>query len=373
MSEYQHYEWQTIDRALSLAEQREVNQLSSHMDTVTSTQAVVTYSWGDFKHDPQEVLLKYFDAFLYDSNFGSRRLIFRLPAALVDVEAIRAYCVEEWIMLEDHGKYLTLEIIGENDNGYEWVESDDTLSQLIPLRDQLLQGDYRMLYVVWLKAMQEQLDEDGEEISPPIPAGLNSLNASLQVLIEFFEISPHIIRAAATFSKKTEVAPASDLSSLIPKLTRAEADQHLLQLLRGEPGALIALKKRLMSLSGDKTPINSPIGVSISELTEQAEQIEREAARKAREEAEQRRLEKLERLARNEEATWRKVEDLLVQKRAGAYDEATSLLVELKELATYQKKMDEYRNHFQFIRLKYGKSIALLERFKRAGLLSDQP
>ena len=79
MSEYQYYEWQTIDRPLTASEQREVNALSSHMDTVTSTQALVTYSWGDFKHDPAQVLLKYFDAFLYDSNFGSRRYFQRGP------------------------------------------------------------------------------------------------------------------------------------------------------------------------------------------------------------------------------------------------------------------------------------------------------
>ena len=83
MSEYQYYEWQTIDRPLTASEQREVGGLSSHMDTVTSTQAIVTYSWGDFKHDPQKVLLKYFDAFLYDSNFGTRQLMFRLPKNLV--------------------------------------------------------------------------------------------------------------------------------------------------------------------------------------------------------------------------------------------------------------------------------------------------
>jgi hypothetical protein len=63
-SEYQHYEWQTIDRVLSACQQVEVEQLSCHMDIVSATQTVVTYSWGDFKHDLDQVLLKYFDAFL---------------------------------------------------------------------------------------------------------------------------------------------------------------------------------------------------------------------------------------------------------------------------------------------------------------------
>ena len=59
MSEYQYYEWQTLERPLTAAEQEAVNNLSSHMD-VTSSQAIVTYEWGDFKHDPIQVLAKYF-------------------------------------------------------------------------------------------------------------------------------------------------------------------------------------------------------------------------------------------------------------------------------------------------------------------------
>jgi len=82
MSEYQYYEFQTIDRLLTEKEQREVNELSSHID-VTSSRAVVTYNWGDFKHDPREVVARYFDAFLYTANWGTRRLIFRFPKAIM--------------------------------------------------------------------------------------------------------------------------------------------------------------------------------------------------------------------------------------------------------------------------------------------------
>ena len=43
MSEYQYYEWQTIDRSLTGAERREVDGLSSHMVTVMSTLAKVAF------------------------------------------------------------------------------------------------------------------------------------------------------------------------------------------------------------------------------------------------------------------------------------------------------------------------------------------
>ena len=76
MSEYQYHEWQTLERPLTATEQNAVDGLSSHID-VTSTQAIVTYHWSNFKHDPIEVLAKYFDAYLYLANWGTRRLAFR--------------------------------------------------------------------------------------------------------------------------------------------------------------------------------------------------------------------------------------------------------------------------------------------------------
>ena len=67
MSEYQYYEWQTLEHPLTAAEEAAVNSLSSHID-VTSSHAIVTYNWGDFKYDPIQVLAKYFDAYLYIAN-----------------------------------------------------------------------------------------------------------------------------------------------------------------------------------------------------------------------------------------------------------------------------------------------------------------
>jgi hypothetical protein len=54
MSEYQYHEWQTLERPLTAAEQKAVNELSSHID-VTSAQASVTYNWSSFRHDPINV------------------------------------------------------------------------------------------------------------------------------------------------------------------------------------------------------------------------------------------------------------------------------------------------------------------------------
>ena len=373
MSEYQYYEWQTIDRPLTASEQRAVDGLSSHMDTVTSTQAIVTYSWGDFKHNPRQVLLKYFDAFLYDSNFGTRQLMFRLPKNLVDVPSFQSYLFEDQITLEAHGKYYVLEIrIDEESDYFEWVESENVLGQLTPLREQILQGDMRMLYLAWLKVIslyaQEGIDEEPE---PPLPAGMKKLNASLQAFADFFEIDPHLISAAAAASPKGGSAPEIDLEAAIAKLTRAESDALLLQIVRGEPGAVLALKKKLARSGGEK-PSSSSSPQSrrcTEELFEQAERIKLEAKRKAQAEAERQRIKRLEELARTEEAVWAKIEHLLGQKRGAAYDEATKLLRELKDMSEYKQRQAGFARRFQSICERYGKSAALTGRFRRIGLM----
>jgi len=51
MSEYQYYEFLAIDRPLSAEDLAYVRTLSSRVQP-TSTQAVFTYSFGDFRGDP---------------------------------------------------------------------------------------------------------------------------------------------------------------------------------------------------------------------------------------------------------------------------------------------------------------------------------
>ncbi|NJN29268.1 MAG: hypothetical protein HC824_01435 [Synechococcales cyanobacterium RM1_1_8] len=79
MSEYQVYEFQAIDRPLSAEDREYLHSLSSRAQ-VGATSARYTYSFGDFRHQPEEVLDRCFDMMLYIANFGVRRLVLRLPS-----------------------------------------------------------------------------------------------------------------------------------------------------------------------------------------------------------------------------------------------------------------------------------------------------
>src|ERR1043166_5567005 len=85
MSEYQYCEFLAIDRPLDDAALEHVRSLSSRAE-ITPTSFVNVYHYGDFRGNPDKLVEKYYDAFLYLANWGTRRLMLRMPRGLVDVE-----------------------------------------------------------------------------------------------------------------------------------------------------------------------------------------------------------------------------------------------------------------------------------------------
>jgi hypothetical protein len=156
MGEFQYYEWQTLDRPLTEKEQAQVRRLSSHIE-VTSTRAVVTYDWGDFKHDPDKVLARYFDAYFYWAEWGTVRLGLRFPAE-ADLAALEPYLFEDWITLNEmEGAQVLIINFDEQDELLDqgWANLDNVLPVLAGLRNDILQGDYRLPYLAWLKAIAD--------------------------------------------------------------------------------------------------------------------------------------------------------------------------------------------------------------------------
>ena len=78
MSEYQYYEFQALDRPLDERALAALRSISSRA-RITPTSLVNVYHFGDFKGDPGRLMAQYFDAHLYVANWGTRRLMLRLP------------------------------------------------------------------------------------------------------------------------------------------------------------------------------------------------------------------------------------------------------------------------------------------------------
>jgi hypothetical protein len=368
MSEYQHYEWQAIDRALNGNEVKEVGCLSSHMDLVTPTQAIVTYNWGDFKHDPVEVMLRYFDAMYYWANWGSRALAFRFPKGTIDLERVRAYRVDGWLTLREEGDYHLLDLDMLDQEPGDWDVGPDGLGPLVPLRQQIIEGDYRALYLAWLRAAEEGENILEEDPEPPVPAGLKELNASLEALAHsFLEINPFLLEVAAAASDPLQPVPNEALAASLGQLAPDECRAYLLRVLKNEPQMRSSLKKRLAEMAGIE--VSPPKGQrTAGELLEEAECLGQEEHRRRQEAAKRKRRQGLEDLARREDSVWRQVEDLIDRKQPTAYEQAVTLLKQLRELAEYQGRLPEFEGRVAEIRSRYGRRTALMARLDKAGL-----
>ncbi len=367
MSEYQYYEWLKIDRPLTAAEQTAVNRLSSHI-TVSSFNAFVEYHWSDFKHDPIQVLTNYFDAFIYYSNWGNKRLAFSFPRSLLDPAALGPYLYAN-IELKTTHDHLILDLAFQPEESEEF-DVQVQLAQLAPLRQDILNGDYRALYLAWLKLAEENAEPD--DFEPPVPPGLRQLSGPLAVWAEFIEVDPFLLQAAAKASPAYYTPDSSDLESVIPQLTRAECDAFLRRLLHNESLLAVALQQRLQDIARGGAPadVSKPDDPTRRRtweaLYDEANQLQAAQTRRQMAEAEARRLQRLHNLAPRAEAVWNEVIQLIEARKAAAYDQALAHLVELRELAAYQGQTEAFNTRVAGLRQRYSRLSALQTRLTQA-------
>jgi hypothetical protein len=104
MSEYRYYEFLALDRPLDGSQFAELRSLPTRAE-ISATRFANEYHWGDFKGDPRTMMERFFHAFLYLANWGTRRLMFRLPREALDTETADPYCYTDAASLletEDH-------------------------------------------------------------------------------------------------------------------------------------------------------------------------------------------------------------------------------------------------------------------------------
>lgn len=387
MSEYQYYEFQAIDRPLTAEEQEHMHSLSSRVE-LTPRQAIFTYSYGDFRGEPLEVLEHYFDALLYIANWGTTQLAFRFPHGLIDRAAMEPYCIGDSIVVDTLDDHVLLNICINEEEGKRWIEGEGELTTLLPLRDDLVRGDLRVLYLAWLKAAQlddsSYFDADGQALfddgvendlshitEPPVPPNLQDLTPALRSFIDLFEIDPDLVGFAATQSA-TQTAPADQFAQWITLLPAAERDDFLLRLVQGEPMIGVQLTRRLRELgaqtSAAPTASTAPRR-TLKALQDGASEYKQQRVAQERAAAQQARQHYLEELARRESAAWEQVFALIEEKKARPYDEAVALLVDLRDLATQQQKAHAFQARLQDIHQRFPTRHALIGRLHKAGLV----
>lgn len=383
MSEYQYYEFRTVDRSLTAEEIAELRKLSTRAE-ITATSFTNTYSFGDFRGNPDRLMEQYFDVFVYVANWGTRHLMVRLPVRGVDLPAIEAYAgggLAFWIK----GDYVILSFQNDDEGGGEWVDGGEWMPGLSSLRDELLDGDFRSLYLGWLSGIYGDMDDDEPE--PPVPAGLRALTAAQDDLVAFLRIDGNLLDIAAERSAdRSETGSSQAQLGEWLRSQRAEDKEAWLAELLGQSAQatrseiLMQFRQWLRAARGEPVAETAPPR-TCRELCDAAEaraqeaqrrRAEEAAVRKAKEAEQAAKLRKLEldRLARRIDAAWDDVDRRVSTKQTNRYILAVKELTDLRDLATRDGHVEQFDARLLGLIRRHEKKYAFVERLREAGLMT---
>jgi hypothetical protein len=375
MSEYQYYEFLALDRPLTGKQRAELRSISTRAE-ITATRFVNEYQWGDLKGDPRKMMERYFDAFLYLANWGTRRLMFRLPRGALGSKTAEQYCYTDTASIIKTGSHLILSLYVDREPDDYWDEPGGQLAAMVQARAELAAGDLRLLYLAWLLALQSD-EVDDEDIEPPVPAGLEHLSASLQAVVDFFEIDEDLITVAAASSPS--IQEPEGMAGWITSLPAEQKDALLARVAAGEgPQVKALLLRRFRTASGSPPTAPARTAAELWQATSTRKAARAKAAERSQRQAEARSAaaqaaayaKHLDQLATQTEAAWEKAAELIQTKRPRDYDLAVSLLRDLQALADRQGDPAAFRKRFLDLRAQHQRKPSLLDRFDQAGLPS---
>ncbi|WP_432956516.1 hypothetical protein [Micromonospora haikouensis] len=381
MSEYQYYEFTAVDRPLTSRERAELRSLSTRAD-ITATSFVNTYEWGNFKGDPRTLMERYFDAYLYLANWGTRQIMLRLPKHVLAPATAAQYCQGDSASAWTAGTHVIIDLHDEDEDGTdEWdLDGHGLLTSIIPVRSGLAAGDLRLLYLAWLRCVQsEEITDDEPE--PPVPAGMGTLDAALTAVAEFLRIDPDLIAAAAAGSSPAASGEptAAQLRTWVVGLPAQDKDAILTDLITGGDSHL---RSRLLRRYRDAHRTDAPTPAAArtaGELLATAAELRAERERRGAEQRERDRIRRersaaaarqrhLDTLAVDQPAAWQRVDGLIATKKPREYDTAVQLLVDLRELSERDGDSSSYRHRLAELRAAHARKPSLLERLNLAGL-----
>ncbi len=384
MSEYQYYEFLAIDRPLTVDEMAELRALSTRA-TITPVSFTNEYNWGDFKGYLDKLMQRYFDAHVYVANWMTAIFMVRLPIEaltqetakavaapyLLDIKATKTHWIITWSLAES-----------ENYDRFGMEDGRGWMAHLAPVRDELLRGDLRSLYIGWLPAVAGEMMDD-DETEPLSVNGLASLTASQKALAEFLEVDPDLLAGAGMGSpavQETEVS-RREMEKWIDALPREEIHSILKQLLEGKgQQAERSIRNRFASwrrgLQNSDTDAPRRTVGELRQNAEKARLIRMEKQKRDRKQREIKRREKrkayLESLSNDFPKAWALVKEPIERGSGRGYDEACRILVDIAEAYDLFATKKQFQKELEKFMVGHLRRKALIQRLVKAGIWKGQ-
>lgn len=256
------------------------------------------------------------------------------------------------------------------------------MARLTPVRDELLRGDIRSLYIGWLASVTAEMPGD-DEMEPLLLNGLGSLTLSQQALAQFLEVDPDILAGAGMGSPALKDGELSQkqMDQWINGLPLDEMKAVMKQILEGKgPQAERTVKNRFMAWrrslkEGNAKAPRRTVG-ELRKNAKIAEKIRLEQEKSNREQREiQRRKEReayLKNLSKDFPNVWKSVRQTVKRGSGLAYDQVCSALVDMHEaysLIGSQKRFQQDLNRFMTGHMQ---RKALIQRLVKAGIWKEK-
>jgi hypothetical protein len=318
-----------------------------------------------------------FDLHLYLANWGARVFSMRLPRRLIDIALVESCLIDDEIAsIRTVGENIVIEIACDELEFEDWDDGSGWLGALAPLRSDVLNGDLRLFYLVWLMAVEAGVAAD-DAAEPAIH--LSPLSGALEALADFFAIDGDLIDAAIVEDGAPKDEPGNaQAHALIQALPEREKDALLIELFDGsDPHIAAGFRRRIRQQLG--WPRDEARRRTAGDLRQaarkgserrrrrEAELAAAERRRKEQEKAKEERR-RLEALKRRGEAVWTDVEAAIALRNAPGYDKAATLLADLRMVAQQLDNMATFRRRLEDICGRHARKGRFLEKLASLGL-----
>ena len=384
MSEYQYYEFLAIDRPLTENEMDALRSLSTRA-TITPVSFTNEYNWGDFKGNPDRLMQRYFDAHVYVANWMTAIFMLRLPIEALPKVTAKAMAVPYLLDFKATNTHWIITWSLEESENYDRFGMEDGrgwMARLAPVRDELLRGDMRSLYIGWLAVVAGEMIDD-DEMEPVSISGLGSLTVAQQALAEFLEVDPDLLMGAGMGSPaaQSEEPSEMEMDRWIDALSRDEVTAVLKQLLEGKgQQAERTLKNRFAAWRrghrSNKTDAHRRTVGELRKNAEKARQIRMEKQNRDRKRREAKHRKKrqayLKHLSNDFPKAWRTVQQTVERVSGPAYDEACRALVDISEAYALFASKKQFQKELKKFMAGHMRRKALIQRLVQAGIWEDK-
>ncbi len=386
MGQYQIVKFRAVDRPLTDKQMEFMDRQSSRAN-FTKWEFEVEYHYSSFNGNIDQMLRNGYDIFLTYSNYDYREVRMRLPGGLPFSKSVCSKYINaeglRWAA-DKSGKSGILALTPYLEEAYEPVwEFDDYLDAIAKLREMLIAGDLRALYVLWLCNAMCSSDHDESTIEPPVPHGLRTVPDEATDLLAFFEVDPLLVDAAAIgippFS--AQGSQNDSVNAWLNKLTELRRIEIIQRLLSEDP---VALKAELLSeVRESKLAVTWPVeppSRTIAQLLKSCELLrqkedekeKKQADAKVKREAAKAEKQRQARMVEMKSApdTWLKKASKLVEERGTEnYREAASILADLREALSSEQGNKITRQHAAHLVQKYPTLRMLKSSLRKKSLL----